>query len=61
MFSPSTNVLTLRNEPSPSTSSKMVIRSCPRTPCGGGSGTLSNLARMYWSYSTTFSPCGNGY
>ncbi|MBY0374153.1 MAG: hypothetical protein K2Q23_09180, partial [Bryobacteraceae bacterium] len=44
--------------PSPSASSSTVMRSSPLTPCGGGSGTLSKIARRYWSYFTTFNPAG---
>ena len=49
IFRPSANVLTLSKMPFPLVSSRMVIRSRPRTWLGGGSGTLSNWARMYWS------------
>ena len=48
-LSPSRKVLRVSNFPSPSRSSRIVMRSAPRVWRGGGGGTRSNSARMYWS------------
>ena len=37
------------------------MRSAPFGPCGGGSGTLSQTVRRYWSCLTGLSPAGLGY
>ena len=60
-FKPSTKTLTLSARPSPSVSSRILIRSAPRGPRGGGSGTRSYSVRRYWSTVTGLSPAGLGY
>ena len=60
-MSPSAKTFTESALPSPSVSSRILIRSAPFGPRGGGSGTLSYSVRRYWSTVTGLSPAGLGY